>query len=235
MIRRVSISFCLFLLFISSVSAQINVWGQHQNVIRGQVSVDLEPIYAGLVDEEYPLSITTASRRALEELTLFFSAMIYGWSFDYEIGERARQIDEILELNPEGMIQWGDPALIVTDTEIKDMQLYVWADYHLSEKAEKWMQVWRTGMIRNIQATGYGPSVLSEYPGWIAIKQLALEDCARAAIRSALRGSERNRPKQAAGFISLASFPRYYIDGGRWSVAARFRLQITEIIPFAVY
>jgi hypothetical protein len=235
MIRRIFLSFCLLLLYFSTVHAQGNVWGQHQNVIRGQVSVDLEPIYAGLVDEEYPLSITSASRRALEELALFFSAMIYGWSFNYEIGERARGIDEIIELKPEGIIQWGDPALVVTDTEIKNMQLIVWADYHLSEKAEKWTQVWRTGMIRNAQSTGYGPSFLTEYPGWIAIKQIALEDCARDAIRSVLRGSERNRPKQAAGFVSLASFPRYYIDGGRWSVSARFRLQLTEIIPFAVY
>jgi hypothetical protein len=111
----------------------------------------------------------------------------------------------------------------------------MWADYHLSEAAQKRMQVWRTGMIRNAQAIGFAPSFLAEYPGWIAVKQLALEDSARAALRSILRGSERNRPKHAAGFISLASFPRYYIDGGRWAVAAKFRVQITEIIPFAAY
>jgi hypothetical protein len=235
MIRRGIIALSFLLLFIFNTHAQGNVWGQHQNVIRGEVKIDLEPIYAGHIDEEYPLSITSASRRALEEMSLFFSAMIYGWSFSYEIGERARQIDEILELEPEGKIYWGDPALAVTDTEIKDMQLYVWADYNLSEAAQKRVQVWRTGMIRNAQATGYDPSSLSEYPGWIAIKQLALEDSARQAIRSVLRASERNRPKHANGFISMASFPRYYIDGGRWAVSARFRLQITEIIPFAAY
>jgi len=50
-----------------------------------------------------------------------------------------------------------------------------------------------------------------------------------------LRGSERKRPKAAAGFISLASFPRFFIDSGQWAVAARFRVQINEIVPFAVY
>jgi hypothetical protein len=235
MSRRIFLSLYILLFSIFSIQAQGNVRGQHQNVIRGQVSVDLEPIYAGHIDEEYPLSITSASHRALEEMSLFFSAMIYGWSFSYEIGEKARRIDEVLELKSEGMIQFGDSALVVTDSEVKDMQLYVWADYHLNYSTEKQMQVWRTGMIKNAQAIGYGPSSLAEYPGWIAIKQLALEDSARTAIRSILRGSERNRPKHATGFISLASFPRYYIDGGRWAVVARFRVQIKEIIPFAAY
>jgi hypothetical protein len=67
------------------------------------------------------------------------------------------------------------------------------------------------------------------------VKKMALEDAARAAIRAMLQGSERNRPKEAHGFISLASFPRYFMDGGRWAVSARFRVQIDEIIPFAVH
>jgi len=234
MIRR-CFSFCLFFSLFISVYAQGSDNGQHPYVIRGEVYVDLENIYAGHVDEEYPLSINTASHRALEEAALFFSAMIYGWSFSYEVGERARKIDEILELKPEGIIKFGDPALVVTEAEIRDMQLRVWADYNLNEAAQKRMQVWRTGMIRNAQAIGYAPSYLAEYPGWIAVKKLALEDSARAALRAALRGSERNRPKNVTGFISMVSFPRYYIDAGRWAVFARFRVQITEIIPFAVY
>jgi len=232
--RRIT-PFCLFFSLFYSVFAQATESGQHQYVIRGTVSVDLENIYAGFVDEEYPLTPQTAGKRALEEASLFFSAMIHGWSFSYEVGEKARKIEENLELKPEGVIQFGDPALVVTDSEIKDMQLIIWADYHLTEAMQKRMQVWRTGMIRNAQGIGYAPSSFETYPGWIAVKQLALEDSARAAIRAALRGSERNRPKHVTGYISLATFPRYYIESGRWAVSARFRMQITEIRPFAVY
>jgi len=210
-------------------------WGGHQYIIRGEVFVDLEPIYAGHVDEEYPLDITTASRRALDELAMLFSAMIYGWTFNYEVGERARRLEEILEVAPVGMIQFGDPALRVTDTEIRDMRLRVWADYQLNNSQQRRMQIWRSGNIRNVQGVGYGPSFLEEFPGWLEVKKMALEDAARAAIRSMLQGSERNRPREANGFISLASFPRYFIAGGRWVVSARFRVQINEIIPFAVH
>jgi hypothetical protein len=209
--------------------------GNHSYVIRGEIFVDMEPIYAGHVDDEYPLDIPAASRRALEEAAMVFSAMIYGWSFNYEIGERARQIDEILELEPVAVIQFGDPALRVTDTEIRDMRLRVWTDYHLSPSQQRRMQAWRTGTIRNAQGLGFGPSSVEIYPGWFVLKKIALEDAARAALRTALRGSERNRPKEAHGFISLASFPRFYIDSGRWAVSARFRLQIIEIIPFSVH
>jgi hypothetical protein len=50
-----------------------------------------------------------------------------------------------------------------------------------------------------------------------------------------LRGSERNRPREVSRFISLAAFPRFFIDSGRWAASARFRVQIEEIIPFSVY
>jgi hypothetical protein len=71
--------------------------------------------------------------------------------------------------------------------------------------------------------------------GWLDIRSAALKDAARAAVREMLRGSERNRPQEASGFISLASFPRFYVDSGQWAASARFRVQINEIIPFAAY
>ena len=230
------IVFFVLLLTVSfSLSAQGLEWGNHPTTIRGQVYVDFEPIYTGHVDEEYPLDIPTASRRALEELALFFSGMIYGWSFHYDVGERARQIEENLELVQIGSVQFGDPALRVTDSEIRDMRLWIWADYHLNDSLQRRMDVWRSGTTRNAQATGYSPSYIEEYPGWIALKKMALEDAARIALRAMLQGSERNRPKEVTGFISLASIPRFFISSGRWAASARFRIQIIEIIPFAVH
>ena len=234
----IRIGLFFLLLFFSSFSlifSQGSDSGNHPYVIRGEVYVDFEPIYAGFVDSEYPLDVTAASRRALEEASLFFSGMIYGWSFHYDVGERARNINESLELKSVALIQAGDPNLRVTDTAIRDMRLWVWMDYHLSDSQQRRMLVWRSGTIRNAQATGFAPSALEEYPGYIAVKNMALEDAARSALRTMLRGSERNRPKEVSGFISLASFPRYYIDSGRWAATARFRVQITEIIPFAAY
>jgi hypothetical protein len=225
----------LYFLGIFCLFAQSNESSNHLYVIRGEVIIDLEPIYAGHIDDEYPLEMPVAGRRALEEASLFYSAMIYGWSFFYEPGERARQIAENLEIEPIGSIQFGDSGLKVTDSEVRDMRLVVWTDYHLTENQQRRLQMWQSGMTRNAQAIGYAPSSAPEYPGWLAVKKTALEDAARAALRTALRGSERNRPKEVTGFISLASFPRFFMDSGRLAAAARFRVQITEIVPFAAY
>jgi hypothetical protein len=54
-------------------------------------------------------------------------------------------------------------------------------------------------------------------------------------VRAILQGGERNRPKEVRGFIALAAFPVFGLDAGRWLVSAHFRVDITEIIPFAAY
>lgn len=207
-----------------------------QEALRGVVKVDLEPVYALDRDVPYPLDDKTAHTRALNEGQLFFAGMIYGWSFYYDIGERARGIAEEIALEPLGRIEFGDPQLKATDAEVREGSLYLWMDYELNPSQRRRTASWRAGTIRNIDAIGYGPlGGPVESSDWIVIKRTALEDAVRSGVRSALRGSERNRPKAARGFIALAAFPHYRIDAGRWTVSAKFRLDLQEIIPFAVY
>ena len=218
-----------------------------QDVLRGQVRVDLMPIYGGFVEDEYPLGIDSAYRRALEEAAMFISAQIYGWSFYYDIGERARGIDEVFELSSLGDITWGDPGLHVTNAHFQNQThqitshlmaetLSMWVDYRPTQAQHRRLQMWRMGNIRTAQAIGYGPYA---FPGddndWMSIRRAALEDSARAAVRAMLQGSERNRPKEARGYISLETFPAYHMSSGRWAVQARFRVNITEVVPFAAH
>jgi hypothetical protein len=227
----------LLFFVIYAAGAQEHDPGYNPEVIRGEVWIEFEPIYGDRPDIEYPLSKETAGRRALQEAASFYSGMIYGWSFHYDIGEKARGITEDFDVfEPMGEIRWGDPRLNITEVENNDTQLRVWTDYRLSEPQQKRMQMWRMGTVRNAQSMGYCPLTgLSPDSGWLDIRNAALKDAARAAVRTMLRGSERNRPKEAAGFISLASFPRFFVDSGQWAVSARFRVQINEIVPFAAY
>jgi hypothetical protein len=218
------------------VFAQNHGSGYTPETLRGEVWIELEPIYGAYVDENYPLDGETAAKRALEEAAMFYSAMIYGWSFHYDIGEKARRIPEVFELTPVSVIRFGDPGLRVTQVEIHEMQVHLWTDYRLSEAQMRRLNVWRTGTIRNAQAVGEGPlGGPVEISDWMTIKKASLEDAARAAVRAMLRGQERNRPKEVTGYISLASFPNYYMDAGHWACSARFRVQINEIVPFAAY
>jgi hypothetical protein len=213
---------------VSAVSAQ--------EVLRGAVRIDIEPIHGAYPDENYPLDTETVYRRALEESALFYGAMIYGWSFEYDIGERARGIAEAFELTLLGEIPFGDPGLSATDVKVQDMRLSLWTDYRLNPEQRRRMAMWKSGAIRTAQAVGHGPlGNPAEQSGWLAVKRTALEDAARLAVRTMLRGGERNRPKEARGYISLSAFPNFWIDAGQWAVSARFRVEITEIIPFGVH
>jgi hypothetical protein len=219
------------------VGAQQRDTGYNAEIIRGEVWVDLEPVYGDRADREYPLGKDTAGTRALQEAAMFFSGMIYGWSFHYDIGERARGIAEDFDVfEPMGEIVWGDPRLTVTEAEIRETKLLMWADYRLSELQQKRMQSWRMDMVRNAQGIGYCP-IQGPTPDstWLDIQNAAVKDAARAAVRQMLRASERNRPKEVSGYIGLASFPRFFMASGRWVAIARFYVQINEIIPFAAY
>ena len=208
----------------------------HSEALRGEVWVELEPIYGSYIDEKYPLDMETASRRALEEAAEYYSAMIYGWSFHYDVGERARRIPEEFSLIPAGAIPFGDPGLRVSSAEVIDMRFRLWTEYYMNTAQQRRLQVWRQDSKLSMQGLGSGPlGYPSQVSDWKLIKMAALEDAARSALRSALRGSERNRPKEVSGYISLASFPRCFFSEGRWAASARFKVEISEIIPFAAY
>jgi len=237
--RNFSLFFIFFLFFA--------LFGYAQDVLRGQVKIDLMPIYGAYIDKDYPLEKETAYQRALEEAALFFSAQIYGWSFHYDVGERARGIDEVFELSPLGEIRWGDPGLRVTEAHFENWDfrstshelanvLTVWMDYRPTEPQRRRLDMWKLGTTRTAQAIGYGPlGGPADNSDWITIKKYTLEQSARTAVRAMLQGSERNRPKEATGFISLQTFPSYWMDSGRWAAQARFRVDIKEIIPFSAY
>jgi len=199
-----------------------------QEVLRGEVKVELEQVQGFIEDagESRILSIAEARTAALEEAARYYGAMIYGWSFHYDVGERARNIEEKLELTPLGAVEAGDPLLEITDVQVKNLNLYLWTDYRPAPFQRSRLAKWKAGTVRTAQ--GYGQSPLED-------KYAALEDAARAALRAMLRGSERNRPKEVSGYISLATFPRYWLDKGQWAASGRFRVEILEIQPFAVH
>jgi hypothetical protein len=221
-----------------------------QEILRGEVRIDLEPVYAFVPDDgspavEFPLSRDEALSRAVEEAAMMYGAMIYGWSFHYDIGEKARGLPEDLELVPLGIVNPADPRLSVTDSQVREMRLYLWSDYAMSDSQVQRKAMWKKGMIRSAHSYGRGPlgyaptgagtENTADDSAWLAVKKTVLEDAARKAIRAILQGNERNRPKEVTGFISLSAFPLFWLDKGEWAMSGRFLVNITEIIPFAAY
>lgn len=205
-------------------------------VLRGKVGIELETVNFTTVEDPLRPNFDQIRSRALEEAALYFGAMIYGWSFDYEIGEKAREISEVFELEPLGSITFGDPRMRATDTNLHDMKFILWCEYRADAQQAALLTAWHAGLNRTTQALGQGLMYSTADPEfWIKGRTAALEDAARAAVRAILQGSERNRPKESRGRIALASFPSYFFDAGRWAVSARFIVEIIDIVPFAAY
>ena len=197
-----------------------------QEVLRGQVKIEMEQVRGFSAENTRLLTLAEAKQTGLEDAARYFGAMIYGWSFRYDVGERARNIEEVLELTPLGTINNDDPRIILTDIQMNGPIMYLWVDYRPEQTQLYRLEKWKAGSTRTAQS--YGESPLEN-------KYAALEDAARAAIRAILRGNERNRPKEVSGFISLDAFPMYWVDKGRWTAFGRFRVDIREITPFAAY
>jgi hypothetical protein len=197
-----------------------------QEVLRGEVKIELEQVRGFLVEDGPPLNLAEAKQAGLRDAARFFGAMIYGWSFHYEVGEKARKIEDNLELTPLGTVTADDPRMELTNIQMNGPNMHLWVDYRPGETQLYRLEKWKAGSARTAQ--GYGESPLED-------KYAALEDAARATLRAMLRGSERNRPKEALGFISLAAFPKFYLDKGRWAAFCRFRVDIREIRPFAAH
>ncbi|MDR2509988.1 MAG: hypothetical protein LBC77_05015 [Spirochaetaceae bacterium] len=229
--RRVILSLILLCL-------QAAICGQSvpREFLRGEVSVELEPVFLLNMGISSPIDVALAARWALEDSAAAFSAMIFGWEFEYEPGERARELRENLSLTPLGAIRTDDASLRVTEAAVRENVYYLWCDYELSASQKRRITAWNASDTKGVQATGYAPLMGADgAESREALKRGALEDAMKKAARAALKLTERNRPRIVKGVIALEAFPVYRIFQGNWAALAKFRLKITEITPFPVY
>ncbi|MDR2602430.1 MAG: hypothetical protein LBC53_08290 [Spirochaetaceae bacterium] len=207
-----------------------------QDALRGEVRIDSEPVYALEFGVELPLSAAGALKWAAEEAALSYSAMIYGWNFDYKIGDASRSIAEDFNLTPNGAVN-PSGANLKMETPVKEGGYFlIWSDYKLTKDQALRFASWKTAGIREVQSSGSG--ALTGKAGndsFVMVKRAALEDAAKNAVRAALRDKYTNRPKNARGKAALSAFPVYRIEGGRWEASARFRVKLEETGGYGVY
>jgi hypothetical protein len=208
--------------------------GYAQDVLRGTVTVDSEPVWVTLPGEggtgqkgEYPLSQREIRLTALSAAIGYFSGMVYGWEYEYTVGEKARNLVDVFEWMPLGELSFGDVRMRPTDSACEGSVYRLWADYELDGAQAARRGTWLAGQIRAVHARGS--------TGLENEQQDALRDAAREAVRSLAHGSERERPKAVRGRIALAEFPVITIADGVWVASAKFFIEIREIQKYKGY
>ena len=196
--------------------------------ISGNFWVELDPVVQ--IDQEYPLSLETASLRAFSEARYVFSGMIYGYAFEYTPYDAGRGVDEIFTLAPHAEIPWGDERLAVAETQIEKNVFRVYIRYTPSDHQVRWIRMMESNIYDN--APGRGVGNLFKGP---EEKYTAIEEAIKDGIRNHLRPRVLNKPKEVRGNVLLDRVPYIVIDEGQYVATVQIRIDIDEIVPYRVY
>lgn len=201
-----------------------------EEVFSTRVHIDAEPMWAAALGLPYPLDGPALVAAAREEARRAFSAMIYGWSFEWIPANAGRGITEELILEPFGEVSAGLERLRLVSTEHRGSRYAFYVEYAPDEHEARRHLAWQSASFVTVHGSGAMALSASQDAKW-----QALEDAARSAIMALVQSRERTRPRRVFGSISLESPPRIWIASGQWRVQARFRIGIETIESYLVW
>ena len=190
---------------------------------------ELEPLVR--IDQGvYPIPVDVAERQLLEEGRLLLSGMIYGWSFIYIPGDRARQVQESFILTPVAQIPWGSPRLVVRESEVHEQKLWAQLIYTMSTEEALRRASWESNTAE--LSTGRGRALANAGPPG---KGASLRDAIRDAIRLSLDTRVVNKPRQISGELVLWDDPQVFVRSGVYTTVAKVKLLVRELVPYRIF
>jgi len=191
--------------------------------------IELEPLVR-IGPGPYPIPVDVAKKTLLETARVLLSAMVYGWDFSYEPGDRARRVQERFVLTPLAQVPWGSPRLRVMETEVTEVRLWARVSYALDEEESRRRAAWQSGTAA--LSTGQGTAALQlGGPGRTA----SLESAVRDAIRRSLDTRYVNKPRQITGEVVLWTDPTVLVRQGAYLTTATVKLLVRELIPYRIF
>lgn len=161
---------------------------------------------------------------------LIINGMVYGWNFVYVPYDKARGVEEYLEITEivsadviRGGIKYASPW-------ISENNLNCWVEYTRTDSQIQNYNLWASIKNPVIGGIGYG----SVEKGFEGIEE-AVRESLKAAIRNYYRKTIKNKPKEINGAVLIRKFPTLGIDSGRYVINLDFFLECGKIIEYSVY
>ena len=181
---------------------------------------------ANFEDGQYDFPI----KRMKKTAPFIISGMVYGWNFVYVPYDKARGVEEYLEVTEivssdviKGGIKYSSPW-------IENNNLNCWVEYTRTDSQVNNYNLWSSIQNPVIGGIGYAP-VEKGFEG--------IEEASREALKNAIRNYYRkvikNKPKEINGAVLIRSFPTMGIDSGRYVINLDFFLECGKIIEYSVY
>jgi hypothetical protein len=161
---------------------------------------------------------------------LIINGMVYGWNFVYVPYDKARGVEEYLEITEivsqeviRGGIKYSSPW-------IENNNLNCWVEYTRTDSQVQSYNLWASIQNPVIGGIGYG----SVEKGFEGIEE-AVRESLKEAIRNYYRKTIKNKPKEITGSVLIRKFPTMGIDSGRYVINLDFFLECGRIVEYSVY
>ena len=158
------------------------------------------------------------------------NGMVYGWNFVYVPYDKARGVEEYLEITEIVTADVIRGGITYASPWISDNNLNCWAEYTRTDSQVQSYNLWASIQNPVIAGIGYG----SVEKGFEGIEEAARESL-KAAIRNYYRKTIKNKPKEITGSVLIRKFPTLGIDSGRYVINLDFFLECGKIIEYSVY
>jgi hypothetical protein len=190
---------------------------------------ELEPLVR-IEPGPYPIPVDVAEKTLLEQARVLMSGMVYGWTFSYTPGDKARRVQESFALAPVAQILWGNPRLRVIETEVSNMRLWGRISYALDDEEMRRRAAWDSNVAA--VSTGQGTAALQHGAG---ARREALESAIRDAIRRSLDTRYLNKPREITGEVVLWTDPSVVVRSGTYTTTATVKLLVRDLIPYRIF
>ena len=161
---------------------------------------------------------------------LIINGMVYGWNFVYVPSDKARGVEEYLEITEIVSADVIRGGIKYTSPWIENNNLNCWVEYTRTDSQVQSYNLWASIQNPVIAGIGYG-SIEKGFEG--------IEEAARESLKDAIRNHYRkiikNKPKEITGSVLIRKFPTLGIDSGRYVINLDFFLECGKIVEYSVY
>lgn len=158
------------------------------------------------------------------------SGMVYGWNFVYVPYDKARGVEEYLEVTEVVSSEVIKGGITYVSPWISNNNLNCWVEYSRTDSQVQNYQLWSSIQNPVIGGIGYA-SVEKGFEGIEEAAREALKD----AIRNYYRKTIKNKPKEINGAVLVRDFPTLGISSGRYVINLDFFLECGKIVEYSVY
>lgn len=177
-----------------------------------------------------PFDPANPTKDILSEAAYAYSGMIRGFSVSYVPYDKARAIEERMEVRPllEGIPK--PEALIRGEYRVLKNNFRAYVEYAPDASERAYYLSWRS--ISYPAADGTGKALIG---GGAANRVKAIEDGIKDAVREYARTKVKNKPRLVRAVAALERPPSIMVRAGNYVARVRIRLKIEEILSYAAY